>query len=131
MESTDVLYEERRSSDSPDSPERILGTRARFAAPGPFLAPQNSAAPGLRGRTLDEDHRLVSTELIDLSVPIVTGMPVYPGDPEVDVSPALTAAESGVNVQRLHLGSQTGTHVDAPFHTDDSLPRGRNEATNT
>lgn len=25
---------------------------------------------------------------IDLSVPVVTGMPVYPGDPAVEVTPA-------------------------------------------
>ncbi|MFI0485928.1 cyclase family protein [Actinomadura sp. 9N215] len=65
----------------------------------------------------------MGVELVDLSVPIVTGMPVYPGDPEVAAVPALTAAESGVNVLRLHLGSHTGTHVDAPFHLDDTLPR--------
>ncbi|GAA2574877.1 cyclase family protein [Actinomadura fulvescens] len=59
---------------------------------------------------------------IDLSVPIGTGMPVYPGDPEVELSAALTASRDGVNVQRLHLGSQSGTHVDAPFHIDDALP---------
>ncbi|RFS85701.1 cyclase family protein [Actinomadura spongiicola] len=62
-------------------------------------------------------------ELLDLSVPIVTGMPVYPGDPRVEAVPALTVADSGVNVLRLHMGSQSGTHVDAPFHIDDSLPR--------
>ncbi|ONH33262.1 cyclase [Pseudofrankia asymbiotica] len=50
-------------------------------------------------------------------------MPVYPGDPEVEVSAALTVADSGVNVRRVHLGSQTGTHVDAPYHIDDALPR--------
>lgn len=61
-------------------------------------------------------------ELVDLSVPIVSGMPVYPGDPSVVVTPALTIADSGVNVRRLHLGSQSGTHVDAPYHIDDSLP---------
>ncbi|MEU5878288.1 cyclase family protein [Spirillospora sp. NPDC047279] len=60
--------------------------------------------------------------LIDLSVPIATGMPVYPGDPEVELSAALITAVDGVNVHRLHLGSQTGTHVDAPFHIDDFLP---------
>ncbi|MDF5752734.1 cyclase family protein [Spongiactinospora sp. TRM90649] len=60
--------------------------------------------------------------IVDLSVPIETGMPVYPGDPEVTVSPALTAAADGVNVLRVHLGSQSGTHVDAPNHIDDSLP---------
>jgi arylformamidase len=61
--------------------------------------------------------------IVDLSVPIVTGMPVYPGDPEVDVRPALTVAGHGVNVLGLHLGSQSGTHVDAPYHIDDALPR--------
>jgi kynurenine formamidase len=65
----------------------------------------------------------MGVELLDLSVPIVTGMPVYPGDPEVAAVPALTVAGSGVNVLRLHMGSQSGTHVDAPFHIDDALPR--------
>ncbi|MEC3957003.1 cyclase family protein [Nocardia sp. CDC153] len=60
--------------------------------------------------------------IIDLSVPIRSGMPVYPGDPEVTIRPALTVAADGVNVLHLDLGSQTGTHVDAPSHIDDSLP---------
>ncbi|MET7289515.1 cyclase family protein [Streptomyces sp. NPDC005573] len=60
---------------------------------------------------------------LDLSVPVVTGMPVYPGDPEVTVSPALHAGDDGVNVLSLHLGSQSGTHVDAPYHVDDAWPR--------
>lgn len=62
------------------------------------------------------------TGLVDLSVPVRTGMPVYPGDPGVSVTPALTVATDGVNVARLHLGSQTGTHIDAPYHIDDALP---------
>ncbi|MEV4223495.1 MULTISPECIES: cyclase family protein [unclassified Nonomuraea] len=65
----------------------------------------------------------MSGELVDLSVPLATGMPVYPGDPEVSVEPALTTGRDGVNVLRLHLGSQSGTHVDAPYHVDDTLPR--------
>ncbi|GAA3950481.1 cyclase family protein [Actinomadura viridis] len=65
----------------------------------------------------------MGVELVDLSVPVVSGMPIYPGDPEVVVSAALTVANSGVNVRRLHMGSQTGTHVDAPYHVDDLLPR--------
>ncbi|MFD8819100.1 cyclase family protein, partial [Streptomyces sp. NPDC059627] len=60
--------------------------------------------------------------LIDLSVPLRTGMPVYPGDPEVDIRPALTAAQDGVNVLQVHMGSQSGTHVDAPSHIEDGLP---------
>ncbi|MFF4835014.1 cyclase family protein [Streptomyces sp. NPDC001315] len=60
--------------------------------------------------------------LVDLSVEIATGMPVYPGDPAVAVSPALNVAADGVNVLHLDMGSQSGTHVDAPFHIDDALP---------
>ncbi|MFJ2837664.1 cyclase family protein [Nocardia sp. NPDC087230] len=60
--------------------------------------------------------------LIDLTQPIHTGMPVFPGDPEVRLEPALRVATDGVNVLRVHLGSQSGTHVDAPAHLDDSLP---------
>ncbi|MCM3883678.1 cyclase family protein [Frankia sp. R82] len=56
-------------------------------------------------------------------MPIVDGMSVYPGDPQVRVIPALRVTTDGANVQRLHLGSQTGTHVDAPWHVDDALPR--------
>ncbi|MEU5535430.1 cyclase family protein [Streptomyces sp. NPDC020362] len=63
------------------------------------------------------------TGWLDLSVPVVAGMPVYPGDPEVTVSPALRAPADGVNVLALHLGSQSGTHVDAPYHIDDAWPR--------
>ncbi|WP_336081921.1 cyclase family protein [Nocardia sp. SSK8] len=60
--------------------------------------------------------------LIDLTVPIHTGMPVYPGDPEVSLEPALRVETDGVNVLRVHFGSQTGTHVDAPAHLGDELP---------
>jgi len=60
---------------------------------------------------------------VDLSVPIATGMPVYPGDPQVELSPTATVATHGCNVLGLRLGSHTGTHVDAPYHIDDSLPK--------
>ncbi|MFF3908033.1 cyclase family protein [Streptomyces sp. NPDC001848] len=59
---------------------------------------------------------------LDLSVPVVTGMPVYPGDPQVEVERALRVATDGVNVLALHLGSQSGTHVDAPYHVDSAWP---------
>ncbi|WP_067482247.1 cyclase family protein [Actinomadura hibisca] len=62
-------------------------------------------------------------DLIDLTHAITTGMPVYPGDPEVRLSAALTVPADGVHVRSVHMGSQTGTHVDAPCHIDDALPR--------
>ncbi|MFD5600947.1 cyclase family protein [Leucobacter sp. NPDC058333] len=68
--------------------------------------------------------------VVDLSHPVASGMPVYPGDPEVTIVPALSVAEDGVAVARLDLGSHTGTHLDAPAHsvvggrTVDSIPLG-------
>lgn len=66
--------------------------------------------------------------LIDLSHPLETGMPVFPGDPEVRIEPALAVPADGVAVARLDLGSHAGTHIDAPAHsivggaTVDELP---------
>src|SRR5690606_10966934 len=60
---------------------------------------------------------------VDLSVPIATGIPVYPGAPQVELSPTATVATHGCNVLGLRLGSHTGTHVDAPYHVGDDLPK--------
>lgn len=55
--------------------------------------------------------------VVDLSHPVVTGMPVYPGDPEVTIAPALSVVADGVAVSTLHIGSHSGTHLDAPSHS--------------
>ena len=52
----------------------------------------------------------------DLSQTLHEGMPVYPGDPPVELRPALAFATDGVNTRRLSFGSHVGTHVDAPRH---------------
>lgn len=51
-----------------------------------------------------------------------TAMQVYPGDPDVVITTALEADRDGVNVLRLHMGSQSGTHIDSPFHVRNDLP---------
>lgn len=51
-------------------------------------------------------------EIIDVSMPLRSGMPVYPGDPEV----RLERVSSSPAVSRLDFGVHTGTHVDAPLH---------------
>jgi len=53
----------------------------------------------------------------ELSHPITSGMQVYPGDPAVSIESALSVEQDGVDVSLLHLGSHTGTHLDAPSHT--------------
>ena len=58
----------------------------------------------------------------DLSHPIETGMQTYPGDPAVTVEPAATHGTDGFHVESVECGSHSGTHVDAPAHTE---PDGR------
>lgn len=66
--------------------------------------------------------------VIDLSLPIEDGMPVYPGDPEVKVKVAHTYERHNWELRQLSMGSHTGTHVDVPSHmhpgatTLDELP---------
>ncbi|MBV9922882.1 MAG: cyclase family protein [Pseudonocardia sp.] len=54
--------------------------------------------------------------IVDLSVPLGPGTQVYPGDPAPELIPRATLDRDGYNLLALHLGSQTGTHVDAPYH---------------
>lgn len=54
--------------------------------------------------------------VVDLSHPVDDSTPVYPGDPEPAFTPATTIAEHGYNVLHVRMGSQTGTHLDAPYH---------------
>ena len=67
--------------------------------------------------------------IIDITRPISATLPVWPGDPPVEVEP-VTSLEAGdpAAVSRLALGTHTGTHVDPPAHflaggaTVDDLP---------
>ena len=54
--------------------------------------------------------------VVDLSRRVDGNTQVYPGDPEVYLEPATTLAAHGVNVLGVHIGSHSGTHVDAPYH---------------
>ena len=55
--------------------------------------------------------------IYDITAPLSSALPVYPGDPEVTITP-LTQLQWGdaANVSRLVLSSHTGTHLDAPRH---------------
>jgi arylformamidase len=56
-------------------------------------------------------------KLIDVTVPIRNGMPVYDRNPGVRLERARSIADGDtVNISRLELGVHTGTHVDAPLH---------------
>jgi arylformamidase len=56
-------------------------------------------------------------QIFDVSVPISSRLPTWPGDPRVSLSRASSIANGDpANVSRLDAGVHTGTHVDAPVH---------------
>jgi kynurenine formamidase len=54
----------------------------------------------------------------DLSHELNTGMQTYPDDPAVRVAPHADVDTDGYRVTALSMGSHTGTHIDAPSHTE-------------
>ena len=55
-------------------------------------------------------------KIVDLSHALTAHTPVYPGDPVPNISVATTIEKEGYNLFNVFLGSQTGSHVDAPYH---------------
>ncbi len=55
-------------------------------------------------------------KFVDLSWDITEQTPIYPGDPEPKISVATTLESDGYNLSSVYIGTQTGTHVDAPYH---------------
>jgi arylformamidase len=54
--------------------------------------------------------------IIDLTLPLYSGMPVYPGDPEVSIENIQTLEKEGWNMRRIEINGHDGTHVNAPIH---------------
>lgn len=54
---------------------------------------------------------------IDITVPISSGMALWPGDPPVSIT-RLKDMEQGAtnNLSKIDIGIHTGTHIDAPRH---------------
>ena len=61
--------------------------------------------------------------IVDLSVVLGEGTPVYPGDPEPHFAVHSTIEKDGFNLLSVQMGSQSGTHVDAPYHFDETAPK--------
>ncbi|MHB8108770.1 MAG: cyclase family protein [Syntrophorhabdaceae bacterium] len=56
-------------------------------------------------------------KILDISVPMTEGMPLWPGDPPLLIQ-RISDIDHGAlcNVSRFSCGVHTGTHVDAPIH---------------
>jgi Predicted metal-dependent hydrolase len=57
-------------------------------------------------------------EHVDLTQPIDDGMQTYPGDPAVSLTDHASHDADGYHVESFSCGSHTGTHIDAPLHTE-------------
>jgi arylformamidase len=60
--------------------------------------------------------------IYDVTVPISSAMPVWPGDPLVQLTRKSHQSRDKthtVRVTAIEMGSHTGTHMDAPFHMID------------
>lgn len=75
-----------------------------------------TADPATTAVSGPEEAPVHARRIVDLSVPLSEATQIYPGDPEPRLTPAATIAADGFNLLSLELGSQTGTHVDAPYH---------------
>lgn len=61
--------------------------------------------------------------LLDVSLRLSSRLPTYPGNPEFELLPVKrTEKGDSSNVSALHMGTHTGTHVDAPRHFFDEMP---------
>ena len=56
-------------------------------------------------------------KIIDISVGIDGNLPVWPGDPNPELSwiGSISAGDSA-NITGISMGAHTGTHIDAPLH---------------
>jgi arylformamidase len=62
-------------------------------------------------------------KLIDVTVPLDSNVPTYPGNTPFQLEPIKRLAKGdSSNVSTVHLSAHSGTHVDAPRHFFDDGP---------
>lgn len=83
---------------------------------------QSAALPSAAGACDDDGMTIASFapssgQIIDITLPIAPSLPVWPGDPPIDVRPLERIAHgASANTTQLLLPTHCGTHVDPPFH---------------
>lgn len=59
----------------------------------------------------------MTSDYIDISVPLKTGMVHWPDNPPVSIEKMLDMNHGDIcNVSKISMGSHTGTHMDSPVH---------------
>ncbi len=64
--------------------------------------------------------REVAMRIYDITVPVSSDLPTFPGDPRVQIEPVTRIARGdAANVSRLVMATHSGTHIDSPRHYSD------------
>ncbi|MGB3492749.1 MAG: cyclase family protein [Elainellaceae cyanobacterium] len=67
--------------------------------------------------SLELSPLLASRNVIDISVPVSTELPIWPGSPAIEFERTLDLEQGDIATDTtLHFSVHTGTHVDAPMH---------------
>jgi arylformamidase len=53
---------------------------------------------------------------IDLTMALTPDTPVYPGDPQIEVTQITSVADDGYMDHTVKMGTHNGTHIDGPAH---------------
>jgi arylformamidase len=82
-----------------------------------FMAAARSSRANARRSPAPARPGSGSTGWIDVTVPVRSGMPVWPGDPVFQIQRCCSLSRGEeANVSSLSMSAHTGTHVDAPLH---------------
>jgi len=59
---------------------------------------------------------LLKKKIIDLTQPISEGMPIWPGDPHINIENVSDFQNDGYYMNNISMSEHTGTHIGAPLH---------------
>lgn len=63
-------------------------------------------------------QKKMNRKVIDISLPISKYLPIWPGDPPIEISTEMSIKNGdSANVSRINMSVHTGTHLDAPLHS--------------
>ena len=92
-------------------------------AAGALLAASLTGAAAARSRPASSgadgaEHTITYRSIVDLSHVIDTDIPLWPGDPAVELTPVANFADDGYYLRSFTIGEHSGTHMNAPnsFH---------------
>jgi len=92
---------------------RIVSVGALLVA-GSLLAGATFAAPPSKHHGFSPRFSLTEWRVVDLTQPLRTDIPIWPGDPDFEVEAWATYDTDGYFINRFSIGEHSGTHWGTP-----------------